>query len=369
MRGAVAEGKHGGIGKRARYWGCLLFPRPMATGTLRAAPAPATRVVVRCAVHYAVLIGGAMLAWPWLPRTGGLPTLSIDAMFGTPSAGGAAPTVALDGLQLAAGVAVAMLASVLLALPVAWVYLLTRAKRGYQQSVVQLLVILPAVVAGIVLLVKYSLALAFSLAGIVAAVRFRNTLDDSKDAVYVFLATGIGLAAAVNLPVSAVLSIGFNVMVLALWYTDFGNAPVELDGRIADRRLRRARQMARTGTFVARIDDEVFREMTRDQLEGVAERAWRRAHDAPDGGGNTTREVRLRIRTHDADALRGALEPRLGDHSKSWRAGGTSTQDGADVIEYIVQLQKKARPDDLVALVRATAADVVLHVEVLQDHD
>jgi hypothetical protein len=61
---------------------------------------------------------------------------------------------------------------------------------------VQLLIILPLVVAGIVVLVKDSLALAFSLAGIVAAVRFRNTLDDSKDAVYVFLATGVGLAAA-----------------------------------------------------------------------------------------------------------------------------------------------------------------------------
>ena len=83
-----------------------------------------------------------------------------------------------------------------------------------------------------------------------------------------------------NLPVAAVLSIGFNVIVLVLWYTDFGSAPVELDGRIADRRLRRARQLARTGTFVARIDDEVFRDMTREQLEGVAERAWRRAHAA-----------------------------------------------------------------------------------------
>ena len=107
-------------------------------------------------------------------------------------------------MSLAITVAVAMLAAVLLSLPVAWVYLLTRAKRGYQQSVVQLLIVLPTVVAGIVLLVKYSLALAFSLAGIVAAVRFRNTLDDSKDAVYVFLATAIGLAAAVNLPVAAV---------------------------------------------------------------------------------------------------------------------------------------------------------------------
>src|ERR1700716_1367425 len=248
----------------------------MTTSGLRAGPA--TRIVLRSVVYYVILIGGAALAWPYLPRTGGLPAISLDAMFGTPSAASRLAPAVPEGLALAGGVAVAMLASVLLAPPVAWGFLATRAKRGYQQSVVQLLVILPAVVAGIVLLVKYSLALAFSLAGIVAAVRFRNTLDDSKDAVYVFLATGIGLAAAVNLPVAAVLSIGFNATVLVLWYSDFGQAPMELDGRIADKRLRRAKQLARTGTFVARLDDEIFRNMTREQLEGVANRAWRRAH-------------------------------------------------------------------------------------------
>ena len=225
-------------------------------------------------------------------------------------------------MGLALTVGVAMLAAVLLSLPVAWVYLVTRAKRGYQQSVVQLLIILPAVVAGIVLLVKYSLALAFSLAGIVAAVRFRNTLDDSKDAVYVFLATAIGLAAAVNLPVAAVISIGFNTVVLVLWYTDFGSAPMELEGRIAEQRLKRARQLARTGTFVARIDDEVFQNMTREQLEGVAQRAWRRAQASTDDSAPVPEETRVRIRTNDIQALRRAVEPRLTEHVKHWRLGG-----------------------------------------------
>jgi hypothetical protein len=259
-----------------------------------------------------------------------------------------------------------MLAAILLALPVAWVYLVTRAKRGYQQSVVQLLIILPAVVAGIVLLVKYSLALAFSLAGIVAAVRFRNNLDDSKDAVYVFLATAIGLAAAVNLPVATVISIGFNALVLVLWYTDFGSAPLELDGRIADRRLKRARQLARTGTFVARIDDEVFREMTREQLEGIAERAWKRAN-ATDGepGGVPMEEVRLRLLTNDVDALRAALEPRLAEHTKQFRAGDVSTQGTADVIEYFVQMRKRSTPEELTALVRAAASPHLLDVQLV----
>jgi hypothetical protein len=322
---------------------------------------PATRVVMRCVVYYAILIGGAVVAWPYLPRTGGLPTLALDTMFGAPSVASGAAVTAPDGLALAGGVAIAMLAAVLLSLPVAWVYLVTRAKRGYQQSVVQLLIVLPAVVSGIVLLVKYSLALAFSLAGIVAAVRFRNTLDDSKDAVYVFLATAIGLSAAVNIPVAAVLSIGFNVTVLALWYTDFGSAPVELDGRIADKRLRRARQLARTGTFVARIDDEVFRDMTREQLEGVAERAWRRAHAT--GEDESPAEVTLRVRTRDVAAMRGALEPRLQEYAKLWRPGSVTPHDDGDVVEYVVQLRKKSRPEDLVALARAAGSSTVLDAD------
>lgn len=327
--------------------------------------APATRVVIRCIVYYIVLIGGVSFGWNRLPHGGAIAPASLDAIFGggPPGVVKGDTIAALDEVTLAVTVAVAMLAAILLSLPVAWVYLLTRAKRGYQQSVVQLLIILPVVVSGIVLLVKYSVTLAFSLAGVVAAVRFRNTLDDSKDAVYVFLATGVGLASAVNLPVAAVLSIGFNATALALWYTDFGNTPVELEGRIADKRLKRAKELARTGTFVARIDDEVFRNMTRDQLEGVAERAWRRANSAADDETPAPSvETRLRITTNDVVALRRGVEPRLQEFVKQWRFGSVVTTDAGEVVEYQLNLRKKTSPDDLVALVRASGSVHVLDV-------
>jgi len=333
---------------------------------------PGTRVVVRAIVYYAVLITATTLVWRFLPRsTNELPS-SLDTLFGAGGGAGggraaarAAQSAPLDEVGLSITVAVAMLAAVLLSLPVAWVYLLTRAKRGYQQSVVQLLIILPTVVAGIVLLVKYSVALAFSLAGIVAAVRFRNTLDDSKDAVYVFLATAIGLASAVNLPVAAVISIAFNALALVLYYTDFGSAPVELDGRIAEQRLKRARQLARTGTFVARIDDEVFRNMTREQLEGVAQRAWKRAQSSDEGGAEPAEEVRVRLRTRDLNALRRAVDPRLTENAKTWRIGAINEIDGVHTAEYHVQLKKKTTPDELVALIRASGSDQLLNVELI----
>ena len=328
---------------------------------------PGTRVVVRSIVYYAVLITVTTLLWRYLPRSSHELPSSVGTLFGGKQAAAraAAESAPLDEVSLSIAVGVAMLAAVLLSLPVAWVYLLTRAKRGYQQSVVQLLIILPTVVAGIVILVKYSLTLAFSLAGIVAAVRFRNTLDDSKDAVYVFLATAVGLASAVNLPVAAVISIAFNALALVLYYTDFGSAPVELEGRIAEQRLKRARQLARTGTFVAKIDDEVFRNMTREQLEGVAQRAWRRAQAQEEGSPGEQQEVRVKVRTRDLASMRRAVEPRLTENMKTWRIGAITDTDGVHTAEYHVQLKKKATPDDLVALLRASGSDQVLNVELL----
>ncbi|MBL0170391.1 MAG: DUF4956 domain-containing protein [Gemmatimonadaceae bacterium] len=325
----------------------------------------ATRLIVRAIVYYVVLVGGVAALWKWVPRNNAAIPASLEALMGNAEAVTAKgmPVVQLDEGSLAISVGVAILAAVLLSLPVAWVYQLTRAKRGYQQSIVQLLVVLPSIVAGIVLLVKYSVALAFSLAGIVAAVRFRNTLDDSKDAVYVFLATAIGLASAVNLPVATVMSIGFNMVSLALWFTDFGSAPVELDGRIAEKRLKRAKQLARTGTFVARIDDEVFRNMSREQLEGVAERAWKRANATNEEPAAMPEELRLRITTADQGNMRRAVEVRLQEYTKQWRVGVIEQTDGITVVEYHVQLRKKTTPEELLTLVRTAGSTFVTNVE------
>src|SRR5947209_15006269 len=101
--------------------------------------------------------------------------------------------------------------------------MLTKQRSGYDQSVVQTVIILPMTVAATVILVENRLALAFTLAAIVAAVRFRNTLKDTKDAVYIFLALAVGVAAGVFAPtVAAVMSVVLNVVVLALWKSNVG---------------------------------------------------------------------------------------------------------------------------------------------------
>ncbi len=77
-------------------------------------------------------------------------------------------------------------------------------------------------VSAILVVVRDSLALAFSLAGIVAAVRFRNNLKESGDAVYIFGSIGIGFATGIHaISVAAALSVVFVIVELALWKFDF----------------------------------------------------------------------------------------------------------------------------------------------------
>ena len=319
-------------------------------------------VVFRTVIYYALLVGVAALSWEYIPPTdvgtagsdGGALTGSADII----------ARIADDSLTLS--VLLAMATAVLVSIPVAWIYTLTRQKRGFQQSVVQMLVLLPPVVAGIVMLVKHSLALAFSLAGAAAAVRFRNTLDDSKDAAYAFLAIGIGIAAAVELPVALVLSVVFNAVILGLWYTDFGRVPAALEGKEAQRKLERAlAQASRTGTFVARLDKELFEHMSPEQLEAAADKALRRRRrNAPDFRDDDVEAERdnllLRVATFDPPAARQAVEPVLEQRVKRWRYGGlVREQSGTTVVEYMVDLRRREPAQSVLDAVRDLGGHVV----------
>jgi hypothetical protein len=113
---------------------------------------------------------------------------------------------------------------VLIMEPVAWVYMGARRRKGRDQAFILTLILLPVVVAGIVLIVQNSLALAFSLAGIVAGVRFRLTLDDTLDASYIFAAIAVGLAAGIEaLEIAIVITMFFNYLILIFWELDYGD--------------------------------------------------------------------------------------------------------------------------------------------------
>jgi hypothetical protein len=320
--------------------------------------------VVRVVAYYVLLIAGTMLLvrlFPAqlshlftaermeeltrVPRHGDLSALAQPPADGASTPGTATTLGTPLTPALAAGLA--MVGATLLMLPVAWIYTMTRQKKGYRQSIVQTLVILPAVVAGVVILVKNSLALAFSLAGIVAAMNFRSTLRDTKDAVYVFLAMVIGLAAGVQIiTVALAVSLIFNLIVLLLAWSDFGRSPAALEGARARARLERARQMAaanRTGMFVSVMEREVLRSLSPEQLDVLSERARRlRKRDVTGTGNEKPLDTVLRVYAADPEALRAAAESVLATHVKAWRFGGVvAAQNGERGLEYRLRLRRR----------------------------
>jgi ABC-type sulfate transport system permease component len=118
---------------------------------------------------------------------------------------------------------VAILGALITSLPVTWVYMGTRTQDEYDQSIISTILILPSVVTSIVVVVQHSLALAFALGGIAGAVRFKNSLKSSGDALYILLAVGIGLASGIGAVEAAlVMSLAFNYCFLALWISEYG---------------------------------------------------------------------------------------------------------------------------------------------------
>src|SRR5687768_7266377 len=97
------------------------------------------------------------------------------------------------GRMLDAGAA--MLGAILLSLPLSSIYLRTKAHHEFDSSVLFSIVILAALIAGVLVVVQRSIATALSLAGVVTAVRFRVSLQDSSAAVCLLGSTPIGLAA------------------------------------------------------------------------------------------------------------------------------------------------------------------------------
>jgi hypothetical protein len=118
---------------------------------------------------------------------------------------------------------IVMVAVWLLMLPVSWVHKGIHRASAYDHSLDETTLILPGIVAAIVLVVQHSLALAFSLAGIVAGVHFRRALQDTFDALFILVAIGTGISAGVEaLEISAVLTVFFCYATLYVYYAGDG---------------------------------------------------------------------------------------------------------------------------------------------------
>jgi len=119
--------------------------------------------------------------------------------------------------------AIAIIGAVALMVPVSWTYIAVRSKAKMDQSLLETILILPIAVTGIVLIVHNSLAMAFSLAGVVAGVRYRYALKSTADSLFIFMAVGVGLSCGIGmLLIAAMMTAIFNYTFLILWELNYG---------------------------------------------------------------------------------------------------------------------------------------------------
>ncbi len=314
----------------------------------------AARRLIGILVYYAIAGALLVVAWDrWPAARALLAGASLSELAG--SAGGllrqgqiVSPSAAPgsgSASELATTTLLVLVGALGAALPLAWVYSLTRRRKGFQQSMVHILVLLPIAVAGMVVLIQNSLALAFSLAGIVAVLRFRNTLDDVKDGVYVFIAVSIGMSSAIGaLTVGLVTSALFNGCVLVLWWLDFARRPTP-GVRGGLRRLARLPRVPASRPAPATPDGDL---RTGEEVFASAARAWRRQLQltaehriaAPETQLNTT----LVVHTLSPDHTRPLIEELLRDRTKRWELTAIVPDErGRFTLRYRLRIRRSAR--------------------------
>jgi hypothetical protein len=136
-----------------------------------------------------------------------------------------------------------LISSILVMIPVTWTYTTTRFEAGFSSVFVRSLILLPIAATTVVLLIQDSLALAFGLAALVAAVRFRVALPEPIDGIYIFVAICVGLAGGIGfMGVALVMTLIFTVTHAILWQIDYGRNPID-DARQDAAAAKLARQL------------------------------------------------------------------------------------------------------------------------------
>jgi hypothetical protein len=315
-------------------------------------------IIVRLVVYYAVtvlVVAGLFRVFPQIGeyqvaermRSTDSASLTLDS---SPKSGTKTETgqtaLSLLSPERSVPILLALVTAFLVTLPLTWVYRWTRPRMRYSQAFAHTLLVVPIAIALVVFLVKGSLPLAFSLAGIVGALRFRTSLNEPMDAVYMFMVIGTGLAAGVQLLAVAFLaSLFFNAVALMVWRTDFGAQPAIIDGwRIV--------QPDETG-----------------QLLGVSGVATPQAEtqESQEGQKNPY-NAKLRVHTTQVEAAQRATIPILEAYAKRWKIKQVVQQeDGTSVVEFDLRLKKTAELAAFIRQIEESETEYVNRVELTKN--
>jgi hypothetical protein len=274
-------------------------------------------------------------------------------------------TALAEGAQSVVATLISFLMALALMLPVSWVYMSIGRDRAHNQTVAQTLIVLPLVVAGVVMVVQNSLALAFSLAGVVAAVRFRTTLSDTRDIVFIFLAIAIGFAVGVQvLSTAAILSIVFNIVLLLIWRYDFGrNVLQPTPSEQWTEPLKELTAKDEDGEAVP--DRELVLALTPKKAEVLAKRFDRVAETLGSNGKKPRYDAVVSVEAAEVDKAQREVESVLERATKRWKLDEVITNTGKpSEIHYLVRTRKSVPRTALVTAIREQANGNVKDVNV-----
>lgn len=312
--------------------------------------------VVTVALIYAFPIVDQMFSGERLDALATTPQLLQNGLTG---ASQTQPLELTPRLELALSTTLICIGTLALMLPVSWVYMSTKRTPGHNQSVVQSLIILPIIVAGIILIVRNSLALAFSLAGVVSVLRFRTTLTDVRDIMFIFLGIAVGFAAGVQvLMVAVLLSVVFNFVLLFTWRYDFGRNVLEPTA--ASKWAEPLQELAHRGNGSSVPDRDLVLALTPSKAEYLTERFKR----VGDSLGSDPKKPRYNaVLTITTDGLAHAqvlVELALDKIAKRWKLDEVVTNTGKpSELYYLVKIRKATTKDAVLTAIRSGAGESI----------
>ncbi|MCG3118061.1 MAG: hypothetical protein ALAOOOJD_00195 [bacterium] len=247
----------------------------------------------------------------------------------------------------------ALLLSFIFTLPIAWVYTLTKDEDNFDPSLAQTIVVLAMVVTGVMVVISDELARAFSLAGVVAAVRFRNTLQDTKDAVYIFIAVAIGMGCGTRVyHITVWLSVIMSLTMYFLWKYKFGTT------------LRAAKPLGKKEVqkIYTQASGEALQQIERGLEQQVRLLQWVQMR-TDDEKGKKKPNAALIIESSDAYTAIEQVDKVLDAYGGKWQlANITSETPGRSTLEYVGRLPKETTPAVLIGAIQANSSAAVIEV-------
>ncbi len=247
-----------------------------------------------------------------------------------------------------------LLLSFIFTLPIAWVYTLTANEDNFDPSLAQTVVVLAMVVTGVMVVVSDVTARAFALAGVVAAVRFRNSLQDTKDAIYIFIAVAIGMGCGTRVyHITVWLSVIMSLTMFVLWKYRFGASL---------RTIAKAPGKKEVQKLYAQTSGGALQHLERELEQQVRLMQWAQMHRDEEKGKKKPNAA-LIIESRDAYAAIEQVDKALDTYGGKWQLANISSETpGRSTLEYVGRLPKEATPAALIDAIQQNGSTVIIEV-------